>query len=51
MDAARLYYKVDDFRCCPEATKPYTEGGKTPFGAWGIDPGTFLTKGDFAATG
>jgi len=51
MDAARLYYKVDDFRCCPEATKPYSEGGKTPFGAWGIDPGTFLTKGDFGSYG
>ncbi len=37
MDAARLYYKVGDFRCCPEATKPYSEGGRTPFGAWGID--------------
>jgi prepilin-type N-terminal cleavage/methylation domain-containing protein/prepilin-type processing-associated H-X9-DG protein len=51
MDAARLYYKIDDFRCCPEATKPYTEGGRPPFGAWGVDPGTFLTKGDFGSYG
>ncbi len=51
MDAGRLYYKMGDFRCCPAATKPYSEGGRTPFGAWGIDPGTFLTKGDFGSYG
>lgn len=51
MDAARMYYKIGDIRCCPQATKPYTEGGEPPFGAWGVDPGTFLTKGDFGSYG
>jgi prepilin-type N-terminal cleavage/methylation domain-containing protein len=51
MDAARPYYKEPDLRCCPTATKPYTEGGKPPFGAWGVDPGDFLTKGDYGSYG
>ena len=51
MDATRRYYKEPDLRCCPMATKPYTEGGQTPFGAWGIDPGDFLTKGDYGSYG
>ncbi len=38
MDATRQYYSEPDLRCCPMAMKPYTEGGKPPFGAWGIDP-------------
>jgi len=51
MDATRQYYKEPDLRCCPAATKPYTEGGRTPFGAWGIAPGNFLTKGDYGSYG
>ena len=51
MDATRQYYKEPDLRCCPMATKPYTEGGQPPFGAWGIDPGDFLTKGDYGSYG
>ncbi|MHC4596725.1 MAG: type II secretion system protein [Planctomycetota bacterium] len=51
MDATRQYYKEPDLRCCPTATKPYTEGGRSPFGAWGIDSGGFLTKGDYGSYG
>jgi len=51
MDATRKYYKEPDLRCCPMAMKPYTEGGQPPFGAWGIDPGDFLTKGDYGSYG
>jgi len=28
------YYKQADMRFCPTATKPYLEGGRSPFGAW-----------------
>jgi len=28
------YYKDEKLLLCPEATKPYDQGGKTPFAAW-----------------
>jgi prepilin-type N-terminal cleavage/methylation domain-containing protein len=30
----RPYYRDDDLRFCPTATKPYEEGSQPPFGAW-----------------
>ena len=31
----RPYYKDGDLRLCPEATKPFVEGGRQPFASWG----------------
>ena len=63
-DAWRVYYgDIDEIRCCPTAMKPVNDGlpnndsydgpgaGKEPFAAWGIDPGTFLNKGDYGSYG
>lgn len=38
MDAWLPYYKDVRLRLCPAATKPYTEDGQVPFGAWGEWP-------------
>jgi prepilin-type N-terminal cleavage/methylation domain-containing protein/prepilin-type processing-associated H-X9-DG protein len=60
MDSAREYYgDVDKIRCCPTATHPQwnrdgSEGSgydKRPFMAWGIDDGSFLSKGDYGSYG
>ncbi|UCC22838.1 MAG: type II secretion system protein [Planctomycetota bacterium] len=37
MNPLRPYYKEPDLKLCPSATKPYTEGGTVPFGAWTIN--------------
>ncbi len=35
MDVLRAYHaNVHKMACCPMATKPYTQGGRIPFGAW-----------------
>jgi len=33
------YYQAGEIRLCPMATKPYTQGGRPPFGAWITDRG------------
>ena len=34
MTPLRPYYRDKKIRLCPMATKPYTQGGQVPFGAW-----------------
>ena len=34
MEPLRPYYNDPAIRCCPMATKLYSEGGQAPFGAW-----------------
>ncbi|MHC4647186.1 MAG: type II secretion system protein [Planctomycetota bacterium] len=34
VDKLREYYADEVIRLCPTAVKPYTEGGRAPFGAW-----------------
>jgi len=34
MNATRGYYRDPAIRLCPSATKPYSEGGRVPYGAW-----------------
>jgi prepilin-type N-terminal cleavage/methylation domain-containing protein/prepilin-type processing-associated H-X9-DG protein len=42
----RAHYKNLDMRLCPMATKPLSEGGLSPFAAWGIFPdGSFGSYG------
>ena len=42
----RDYYKDDDIRLCPMATKPETEGGQNPYCAWGkFDDGMYASYG------
>ncbi|HUT45091.1 MAG TPA: type II secretion system protein [Sedimentisphaerales bacterium] len=36
MNALQSYYKDSKLRCCPAATKPWTEGGQGTFSAWGV---------------
>jgi len=57
-DATRSYYQEPDLRCCPTATKPWTEGGRGTFAAWGRigKGGSWLTwdgtsKGDYGSYG
>ena len=51
------YQDDPKIRCCPEATKPASRGGKQPFAAWGIwgDDGASIpysfTEGDFGSYG
>jgi len=35
-ESLRPYYKDHKLWLCPVATKPYTEGGRSPFGAWKV---------------
>jgi prepilin-type N-terminal cleavage/methylation domain-containing protein/prepilin-type processing-associated H-X9-DG protein len=40
VESLRSYYADDpQMRCCPTATKPWTEGGQGTFSAWGIFKG------------
>lgn len=64
-DAWRVYYgNIDEIRCCPTAMKPVNDGEvgdndwydgpgayKEPFAAWGIDDGSFLSRGDYGSYG
>ena len=36
IEPLKPYYQNEKIRLCPMATKPYTEGGRVPFGAWVI---------------
>ncbi|MHC4069964.1 MAG: type II secretion system protein [Planctomycetota bacterium] len=36
MNPLKSYYADPELKLCPAATKPYTEGGRVPFGAWTI---------------
>jgi prepilin-type N-terminal cleavage/methylation domain-containing protein/prepilin-type processing-associated H-X9-DG protein len=57
-DATRPYYKEPELRCCPTAVKPWTEGARGTYAAWGRigEVGTWLnwggtTKGDYGSYG
>ena len=47
MEPLKPYYKDERIRLCPVATKPYSEGGWVPFGAWyeGGDLGSYSPNG------
>jgi len=43
----RTHYKNLDMRLCPMATKPLSEGGLTPFAAWGVFDDGYDTVGSY----
>ena len=47
LDPLRPYYRDYKMFHCPTATKPYTEGGQNPFGAWVVDD----ASGSYAPNG
>jgi prepilin-type N-terminal cleavage/methylation domain-containing protein/prepilin-type processing-associated H-X9-DG protein len=52
MNSLRSYYGDDpQFRCCPEAIKPLTEGGQMPRAAWGTYGQPWLRENTYGSYG